>query len=80
MPLTPEQRSKRAQLAARTRWAPNKESTLDAQREFRAARAEDYVRRLVDEAPPLTRAQRDRLALLLRGRAPQARGESDAAA
>ncbi len=29
-------------------------------------RAEDYIRRLVDTAPPLTDEQRDRLAILLR--------------
>ncbi len=29
-------------------------------------RAEDYIRRLVDNAPPLTDEQRDRLAVLLR--------------
>ena len=27
----------------------------------------DYIKRVVDEAPPLTPAQRDRLAVLLRG-------------
>lgn len=32
-------------------------------------RAEDYIRQLVDSAPPLTDEQRDRLALLLRGTA-----------
>jgi hypothetical protein len=30
-------------------------------------RAEDYIKKLVDEAPPLSESQRDRLALLLRG-------------
>jgi hypothetical protein len=32
-------------------------------------KAEDYIRHLVDTAPPLTDEQRDRLALLLRGAA-----------
>jgi hypothetical protein len=36
----------------------------DVRRDRRAA--EDYVRRLVDAAPPLTAEQRDRLAVLLR--------------
>ncbi len=40
---------------------------LDARRNLRAARLEDYIRRTVDEAPPLTPCQRDRLAVLLRG-------------
>ncbi len=39
---------------------------LDAKRDLRAARAEDYISRVVDAAPPLTQQQRDRLALLLR--------------
>lgn len=33
--------------------------------ELRAARAEDYIRRLVDDAPPLTADQRARLAVAL---------------
>ena len=32
----------------------------------RAEQLEDHIRRLVDAAPPLTTAQRDKLALLLR--------------
>jgi hypothetical protein len=31
-----------------------------------AADAEDYIRKLVDQAPPLTARQRDRLAVLFR--------------
>ncbi len=40
---------------------------LAARRDLRAARLADYIERVVSEAPPLTDAQRDRLALLLRG-------------
>ena len=40
-----------------------------ARRDLRAARAEDYIKALVDSAPPLTDEQRERLALLLRGSA-----------
>ena len=39
---------------------------LEARRALKALQAENYVRRLVDEAPPLTPSQRDRLAVLLR--------------
>ena len=39
---------------------------VTARRDLRAARAADYVRKLVDGAPPLTDEQRDRLAVLLR--------------
>ena len=38
-----------------------------ARRDLRASRAEDYIRELVAQAPPLTAEQRDRLATLLRG-------------
>ena len=38
-----------------------------ATRDLAAAKLEDYIRRTVEAAPPLTEDQRDRLALLLRG-------------
>ncbi len=38
----------------------------EARRTYKALSAEDYIRQLVDEAPPLSAEQRDRLALLLR--------------
>ncbi len=43
------------------------EAIAEARRLLKAARAEDYIRKLVDESPPLTDAIRDRLALILRG-------------
>jgi hypothetical protein len=39
---------------------------IGARRDLRAARAEDYIRQLVDAAPPLTDEQLRRLSLLLR--------------
>ncbi len=39
----------------------------DARRDYRYIAASEYVRDLVDAAPPLTADQRDQLALLLRG-------------
>ena len=39
----------------------------DLRRELRTLSLEEHIQRVVDEAPPLTPAQRDRLALLLRG-------------
>jgi hypothetical protein len=39
----------------------------DARREYAAAKLEDFVRRTVAEAPPLTPELADRLAALLRG-------------
>ena len=41
----------------------------DLQRQLRAERLEEHIRRVVALAPPLTTEQRDRLALLLRGAA-----------
>lgn len=45
----------------------NVDAIADARRELKAARLADYITRVVDEAPPLTGEQRNRLALLLRG-------------
>lgn len=43
---------------------------LAAQRDLRAARCEDYIRQIVDSAPPLTDEQRTKLSGLLRGDTP----------
>ena len=43
------------------------ELIADARRALAVAKLEDYIRRTVDAAPPLTDDQRDRLASLLRG-------------
>ena len=60
--------SERAKLAALSRHrSGDTEALNDARRDLRAARAEQYVRELVDAAPPLTDAQRNRLARILRG-------------
>lgn len=45
----------------------NHELAAEARAALKMAKAEEYIARLVAEAPPLTAAQRDRLALLLRG-------------
>jgi len=39
---------------------------INARRELKAARIEEYVRRVVDQSPSLTAEQLDRLAQLLR--------------
>ncbi len=58
--------SERARVASLSRSRPDDDpALLDARRDLRAARAEQYVRDLVQSAPPLTPEQRDRLALLL---------------
>lgn len=58
----------RARVASLTRSRRSDDPDLiAARRNLRAARLEDYIARVVAEAPPLSDAQRDRLALLLRG-------------
>jgi hypothetical protein len=61
----------RSELALLHRNHPHDEEAIAAARQrYRVARTEAYIRRLVDEAPPLTREQLDQLAALLRpGRA-----------
>jgi hypothetical protein len=56
----------RARVAALSRSrTPDDPDLLDARRNLRAARAEDYIRALVDGAPPLTDEQKHRLSVLL---------------
>ena len=57
----------RARVASLSRSRqPDDPALTNARRALRAARAEEYVRKLVDTWPPLTDEQRDRLAVLLR--------------
>ncbi len=57
----------RARLAALTRHRnPDDPALSDARRDFHAERLAEAVRRVVDSAPPLTTAQRDTIAALLR--------------
>ena len=73
-PISPTTRRARARLAQATaeRNKQPHDPVLTAEvdqrrREYRYLSAQDYIRQLVDAAPPLTPQQRDRLALLLRG-------------
>jgi hypothetical protein len=66
----PVERRLQSQKGNLGRWRPGTDTT-EIDRQIKAVRAEDYIRELVDDAPPLTAAQRDRLAVILRsGRAP----------
>jgi hypothetical protein len=57
----------RSELALLHRDRPHDaEAIAAARRNYRAARAEEYIRKLVDQAPPLTDEQRTKLAALLR--------------
>lgn len=64
---TPESvKTCRARLAALGRHrAPGDPAITEASRDLKAAVAEEFIRRLVEEAPPLTEVQRNRLASLL---------------
>lgn len=57
----------RARVAALSRTkSPDDPALLDARRDLKAAKAENYISKVLAEAPPLTDAQRTRLAELLR--------------
>ena len=56
----------RARVANAIRHHPDDHEAIAAARlDLRAAVAEDYIRKLVDSAPPLSPEQRSRLAVLL---------------
>ncbi len=66
-PLPDPTLSARGRLNAYKRYRPADDpAIIEARRDLKALRAADYVRRLIDEAPPLTASQRDNLAVLLR--------------
>lgn len=65
-------RTIQGKLAAESRHRPNEDHT-ELRRAFVAAKLEEYIAKVVAEAPPLTAEQRDRLALLLRAGAPPGR-------
>ena len=57
----------RGRVAALSRdRAPDDPELLDERLSLRAERLADHVQRVVSQAPPLTEAQRDRIAALLR--------------
>ncbi|MDT0353724.1 hypothetical protein [Pseudonocardia charpentierae] len=65
--MSPETLAARGKLARLTRdHGPGAEAVITARRTFDAERLADHIRAVVDAAPPLTPAQRDRLAALLR--------------
>lgn len=56
----------RARVAALSRSREADDPDLvEARRDLRCARAEDYIKALVDSAPPLTDEQKHRLSVLL---------------
>ncbi|HEY3925008.1 MAG TPA: hypothetical protein VGL75_10650 [Acidothermaceae bacterium] len=68
MPSNSTIRSARGRYGAAKRHHSDDPGIIEATlRELKDAQAQDYIRRLIDEAPPLSPAQRDRLAILLLG-------------
>lgn len=61
-------RALQASLAAQERWRPTEDKT-QIRRDFAAAKLEDYVAKVVAQAPPLTDAQVHRIVSLLGGAA-----------
>lgn len=60
--------AERARVASLTRSrAADDPDLIEARRNLRAERLADHIAKVVAEAPPLTEAQKDRLAALLRG-------------
>ena len=58
----------RARVASLTRSRPATDPELvDARQKLKAERLAEHVTKVVAQAPPLTPAQRDRIAVLLRG-------------
>lgn len=67
MKLSPEAATAKGRVIGLQRCRPADDPAVTAARvALKAIRAEDYVRELVDTFPPLSPAQRDKLAALLR--------------
>lgn len=68
MSISPAVAHHRAKIAAKSRvLEPNDPELLAAKRDLAAEKLAEHTRRVVDAAPPLTPAQRDRIASILRG-------------
>lgn len=59
-----ERRTLRARLAAESRYRPDEDHS-HLRRDYAAVKIEEYVAKVVAEAPPLTAEQRHRIAQLL---------------
>ena len=68
MALSKAATHERAKIASWSRYRdPDDPELEEARRNLRAERLADHVARVVDEAPPLTAEQRDRIAAILQG-------------
>ena len=75
MPEAHSLKQLRAGIARASKRTGDPISAADKRRDYAAAKLEDYIKRVVDQAPPLTQDQQARLATLIRNG-----GGSDAAA
>ena len=65
--MLPVRRKLRSQIANGVKVGRPAVEMRELRAAFAAEKLAEYIQRVVDEAPPLSLAQRDRLALLLRG-------------
>lgn len=78
--ISPERAKMRARIAATKRHHPDRPDLIaNDQRTLKMARAEDFIRGLVESFPPLTDDQRSRLATLLQPAPAAQDGGEDAA-
>lgn len=66
--ISPELAHQRARLGALNRYRPADDpELLEAHRTVKETRLAEHIQEAIEQAPPLTAEQRDRLAALLRG-------------
>jgi hypothetical protein len=64
--ILPQLRAGIARATRKSQLTGDPSPAVEARRDYAAAKIEDYVRRVVDQAPPLTEEQRNRLTAILR--------------
>ena len=67
MPEAHSLKQLRAGIARASKRTGDPISAADKRRDYAAAKLEDYIRRVVETAPPLTQDQQSRIAALLQG-------------
>lgn len=64
---SPERVRLAGRVAALTRHNPDAPETIEATRDLAAVKIEEFIRKIVENAPPLSESQREKLANLIRG-------------
>lgn len=67
MPTTPDIEHYAGRVAALSRWTPDSPALPEARGNLAAAKITSYIEKVVADAPPLTDAQRERIAAALGG-------------